>query len=173
MTKILRVVYYVSLVLIVSIAILFTISVLPIPGNYKVLVVESGSMEPAIKVGSIVVIRPEKEYKTGDIITFIDPSQKSKVPTTHRIYEIEIVSGEIRYVTKGDANNTPDTKSVRKRDILGKVLVSIPYLGYGVAFAKKPIGFLLIIFVPVIIIILDEVRNIYVEIKKRRKDKKN
>ena len=165
--KSLKIIYYIVIAFIVLIAILLIVSAFPIPGNYKVLVVQSGSMVPAIKMGSIVLVKPASDYKIGDIITF-GPYSKTKVPTTHRIYDMKVQGGEPIYITKGDANNAPDTREIAKTDILGKVLFSVPYLGYAVDFAKKPIGFALLIIVPAVIIIYDEIRKIFGEIKKKR-----
>jgi signal peptidase len=154
---------------IVLVAILLIVSAFPIPGNYKVMVVKSGSMEPTIKTGSIVVVKPASDYKIGDIITF-GPYSKTKAPTTHRIYEMKVEGGEPIYITKGDANNAPDTREIKKIDIVGKVLFSVPFVGYAVDFAKKPLGFALIIIIPAAIIIYDEIRKIFGEIKKKKQN---
>ena len=165
--KILKIIYYVFLVFIVVIAILLIVSVFPITGNYKLMIVQSGSMEPAIKMGSVVIVKPAEDYKIGDVITF-GPYSKTKAPTSHRVYDIKVVDGQPVYITKGDANNAPDSREIQKRDIIGKVLFSVPYMGYAVDFAKKPVGFALIIIIPAAIIIIDEIKNIYSEIKKKK-----
>ncbi len=161
-------IYYIFLAFIVLVALLLIFSAFPITGNYKLFVVQSGSMAPAIKMGSIVVVKPANDYKIGDVITF-GPYSRKKAPTTHRIYDIKVVNGQPVYITKGDANNAPDTREITKREILGKVLFSVPFLGYAVAFAKKPLGFFLIIILPAILIIFEEIKNIVNEIKKNDK----
>jgi len=168
--KILKTIYYILIGFIVLIAVLLIVSVFPITGNYKLMIVQSGSMEPAIKMGSIVVIKPAEDYKIGDVITF-GPYSKTKAPTTHRIYDIKVTGGTPVYITKGDANNAPDAREITKRDVLGKVFFSIPYIGYAVDAAKKPFGFMLIIIVPAVIIIYDEARKIFEEIRKKRQQK--
>jgi len=165
-----KIIYYIFLTFIVAIALLLIISVFPITGNIKFFIVQSGSMEPAIKMGSIVMIKPVDEYKIDDVISFGEVT-RIKSPTTHRIYDMKVIEGNPIYITKGDANNAPDQREVRKRDILGKVLLDIPYLGFAVNFAKKPMGFVLIIGIPAVVIISDEVRKIYEEVKKRKTDK--
>ena len=167
--KSLKIIYYIVIAFIVLVAILLIVSAFPIPGNYKVLVVKSGSMEPVIKTGSVVVVKPARDYKIGDIITF-GPYSKTKAPTTHRIYEMKVEGGELIFITKGDANNAPDTREIKKADIVGKVLFSVPFLGYAVDFAKKPLGFALIIIVPAALIIYDEIRKIFGEIKKKKQN---
>jgi signal peptidase len=165
--KILKVIYSIVVAFIVIVALLLIVSVFPITGNYKIMIVQSGSMEPAIKQGSVVIIKPTSDYKIGDVITF-GPYSKTKAPTSHRIYDIKVVDGQPVYITKGDVNNAPDSREIQKKDIIGKVLFSVPYIGYAVNFAKKPIGFGLIIIVPTALIIIDEVKNIFQEIKTKK-----
>ena len=165
--KFFKTIYYIFIAFIVAVALLLIVSVFPIPGNYKVMTVLSGSMEPTIKMGSVVVVKPAKDYKVGDIITF-GPYSKTKPSTTHRIYEIKNVNGKKVYITKGDANNAPDNREVRKEDILGKVIFSIPYFGYLASFAQKPYGFATLIIIPAILIVADQIKVIVKEIKKRR-----
>ena len=165
--KILKIIYSIFVAFIVVVALLLIVSVLPITGNYKIMIVQSGSMEPAIKQGSVVIVKPASDYKIGDVITF-GPYSKTKAPTSHRIYDIKVVDGQPVYITKGDANNAPDPREIQKKDVVGKVLFDVPFVGYAVAFAKKPMGFALIIIIPAAIIILDEIKNIYGEIKKKK-----
>lgn len=163
--KIFKIFYYVILGFIGTIAVLLIVSVFPITGNYKVMVVQSGSMAPEIRMGAIVMVKPMSDYKIGDIITF--QAGRNKEPITHRIYDIKVVDGQPVYITKGDANNAPDQREVQKREIVGKVLIDIPYLGYVISFAQKPLGFALIIIVPAALIIADEIKKIIQEVKKK------
>jgi signal peptidase I len=162
-----KIAYWVFLGFVGIIALLLLVSSFPISGNIKFLTVQSGSMMPAIKTGSVVMVKPENDYKIGDIITF-GPMSKIKAPITHRINDIKVVGGNPVYVTKGDANNAPDQNQVQKKDVLGKVVISVPYVGYAVDTAKKPWGFALIIIVPASIIIIDEIKKIIIEIKKNK-----
>jgi signal peptidase len=168
--KIFKVVYYLFFVIIAAIAVLLIVSVLPITGNIKFMIVQSGSMEPQIKTGSIVMVKPASEYKVGDIITFGTYS-KTKAPTTHRIYEIKNENGVLTYITKGDANNAADANQIKKSEIIGKVMFDAPYLGYVIAFTRKPAGFVLILLIPAVIIISDEIKKIIGEIKRIKKAK--
>jgi len=168
--KVLKIIYYIFIACIALIALLLVFSIIPITGNYKVLIVQSGSMAPAIKTGSVVIVKPVSDYKIGDVITF-GQATKTKAPTSHRIYDIKVVDGQPVYITKGDANNAPDAKEISKSEIIGKVLFDVPYAGYAVDAAKKPLGFALIIVVPAAIIIFDEGKKIVGEIKKMKKNK--
>ncbi len=171
MKKIFKTIYYLVLAAIAAVALFLIFSVVPIKGGYKTLVVLSGSMESAIKMGSVAAVKPAKEYKVGDVITFGEKT-KAKTPTTHRIYEIKESDGIKSYITKGDANNAPDQKPVSEKEILGKVLFSVPYIGYAVNAAQKPVGFLLIVVIPAVIIIYEEVKKIQIEIAKKMNSKK-
>lgn len=149
---------------------LLIFSMLPLEGNFQIKVVLSGSMEPSIKTGSVVIIKPVKQYEIGDVVTF-GKDDKNNVPTTHRIAEMHVVSGETRFVTKGDANDDRDIHEITSREIVGKVLFDIPYLGFILDMAKKPIGFVILIGIPALVIVSDEVTKIYREIKKLPKGK--
>jgi len=151
------------------VAVLFVvISMLPISGNYKLLIVQSGSMEPAIRTGSVVAVKPEARYKAGDVITFGDKG-KDKT-TTHRIVDIEVVTGKTYFITKGDANKTEDASKVPEEKVIGKVQASIPYAGYLLVAARQPAGFVLLIIVPCSIIVSEEVLNVWKELKKKKKE---
>lgn len=169
--KIFKVVYYLFLVIIAAIALLLIVSVLPVPGNIKFMTVLSGSMEPQIKTGSVVMTKPASEYNVGDVITF-GPYSKTKAPTTHRIVEVRDNNSDSDndnvYVTKGDANNASDTKQISQKDIVGKVMFDVPYLGYVVSFVRKPLGFLLILIIPALVIVFDEIKKIISEVKRIR-----
>ncbi len=162
--------YYVFLAALVAVALAVVISAFPIQGNIQIKVGLSGSMEPGIKVGSVVVVKPSENYKIGDVITFGEIS-KIKTPTTHRIYEIKMQGSQPVYITKGDANDAPDQREITGKEIIGKVLFSVPYAGYVVDTAKKPYGFALIIIVPATLIIFGEIKKIYEEVVKRKNNK--
>lgn len=157
---------------------LTAISNLKIPGNYRILVVQSGSMEPKIKKMGVVVIKPEKEYRENDVITVSEPANP-KVSLTHRVVDVEEKDGETFYVTKGDANEDADTEKRPKENVLGKVILFVPYVGYPISFAKTQAGFILLIIAPAVIIVYSEILSIkkealrLIEVKKRKLNEKN
>ena len=162
--KILPFLKYGGVILLGLIVVLSFAQNLPIPGNFKSLVVMSGSMTPKIPVGSVAIVKPAADIKVGDIVTFKDPREPKNL-ITHRIVEI----GENEIIkTKGDANNAPDNWEVRKGDVVGKFLFSVPLLGYAVDFAKRPPGFLLLILLPAILIIVNEIWAIKSEFAKTK-----
>lgn len=141
---------------------------LPISGAIQLFTVRSGSMEPAIPTGSLIFVRPSAGYMTGDVITVRTDDQKT---VTHRI--IEVLSTDIgpAYRTKGDNNEEADPVEIQLADIVGKTLLTVPYLGYPVAYAQTRTGFLTLIFIPALLIILSELMTIVQELKRifRRK----
>lgn len=96
-------------------------------------VVLSGSMEPAIRTGSLCFVNQSteiEEIEKGDAIAFkrIDGSL-----VVHRVSRLE--DGKI--FTKGDANDMEDISPVQKEMYFGKAIFSIPYLGYVTVFLQK------------------------------------
>lgn len=153
--------------LMLGVAGLFLIPLLPIDNNIELKIVESGSMEPTIMTGSLVLIVPATAYQIGEVVTF--SSLSADVPTTHRIIDAYEEAGESFFVTKGDANEEADTEALRPQDIIGHVALAVPYAGFILDFARQPIGFSLLILLPAFMIILSEVEKIWLEIRNRRK----
>jgi signal peptidase len=169
-----KVLYWLVFAVLLLVAGVIAVSGLKIPGNYKIFSVQSGSMAPAIKTGAVVIIKPFDSYQKGDVITIQDPANP-KNTVTHRIFEIKEKNGLVSYVTKGDANNTPDTEARLKGNVLGKVMFSIPLLGYPIGFAKTRDGLIILVIVPATLIIYSEVisiKNETVKLLKERKKRK-
>ena len=158
-----KVLTYAFYIAIAVVAIFLLASMVPVAG-IKTFIVQSGSMEPAISTGSVVVVKSSDTYHVGDVITF-GPRSKTKSPTTHRIVEVK---EDGNFVTRGDANNAEDMRTVSRFEVIGKVLFSVPYVGYAVAAAQKPWGFGLIIVLPAVIIIWEEAQKIWMEMKKKK-----
>jgi len=167
-----RFIQYIFIGAVIVLALLLAATLLPVPGNVEVKVVQSGSMEPAIKTGSLIIIKPRETYQVGDIITF-GADTRTQVPTTHRITDVRASSGKLLFTTKGDANENNDLKETRERDVIGKVIFSVPYVGYLIDFARKPIGFLILIVLPAFLIVSEQVSVIVQEFLRLRKKKKD
>lgn len=163
-------IYYIFVITILSLAMLLVASLIPIPGNYKIKIVKSGSMEPAIKTGAVVVIKPSDVYRIGDIITFGEDT-KTQIPTTHRIIDTEGSGQNQLFQTKGDANDSEDPRPVSVSEVSGKVILDVPYLGYVLDFAKRPMGFVLLVGIPAVVVIIDEIMKIVSEVKRIKRKK--
>ncbi|MFC2039081.1 signal peptidase I [Chloroflexota bacterium] len=144
--------------LVLTLAILFMASAVFIYAaphlRWQVSAVVSGSMEPALKTGSLVVVRPAEpeEVKIGDIITFY-PVTIGELPITHRVTGIG-ESTPIYFETKGDANANPDPFSVPARNLIGINSLHIPYIGYFTVFLDTTAGFITAIIVPAVILFI-------------------
>lgn len=111
-----------------TLSIMFIILSILLPGSFllgvRVLAVSSGSMTPSLNVGDVVVSIPASpgELKAGDIIVF---SGGSSI-IVHRIIE---PAGNDCFITKGDANESPDPIWACGSSIVGKVVVVVPFIG--------------------------------------------
>lgn len=109
-------------------------------------------------------MKPMANYVVGDIVT--RGTDDPKITITHRIISKEEKGGQTYFETKGDANNAPDGEKFTQEIIIGKLLFGVPLVGYVVSYAKTPVGLLLLIITPAFIIIFDEMRKIWLELKK-------
>lgn len=103
--------------------------------HMDMLIVETGSMEPTIKINSLIYVKRYsnfEDYHVGDIVTFTDRIQKKSF--THRI--VAINASTQSFTTKGDANEENDIGPTPAEYAIGKVTVSIPYIGYIVRFLR-------------------------------------
>ena len=129
--------------------------------GYQVFTVLSGSMEPEYHVGSLVYVDffnedPElqKSLKPGDPVTYM---AGEKTVVTHRITAIVVDENDptvIRYSTKGDNNPTPDQSLLHYKNVIGKPVFSIPYLGYVADYVQNPPGLYVAIALGVVVVLL-------------------
>ncbi|QQS44277.1 signal peptidase I [Candidatus Roizmanbacteria bacterium] len=169
--KISKIIYNFVVVLLIVIAVFSAASVLDIPGGVKMYVVESGSMEPVIMTKSVVFVRQFEKYQKEDIITFADANNET---VTHRIIGVN-TDQETTFTTKGDANDVPDGVEVPSGSVKGKVILSVPYLGYPIAFAKTQTGLIALVVIPATIIIYSElmtIKNEAIRLLRERKKRK-
>jgi signal peptidase len=117
----------------------------------------SGSMEPTIPTGSLVVLGPVSagEVHVGDIIAY----NKGNVKVCHRVISVE--DGQsARFITKGDANNAPDGTPVAPEELTGKLALCIPLAGYVTQFMKTPLGLFLTILLPLLFLVGTELKKL-------------
>lgn len=129
--------------------------------GYKPLVVVSGSMEPTLKIGSILYYHELNldEFEPNDILVY----QTKEHIISHRI----VNKTETGFITKGDANNSIDQNVINKNQILGiGTNWCIPYLGY---YADFIYNHKIILYVSMIIIVIDIAFDYF---KIKRGDKK-
>jgi signal peptidase len=171
--KINKILTYIVLSVVIICCLLLLASRFSISG-IRLFSVQSGSMEPAIKTGSMVVVKPVSSYEIGDVVTYFD-REDGKKTITHRVVKKLVTSGIIQITTKGDANDVADAIPTTQDLIVGKVFFSVSFIGYLVGAARTTVGFIILIVIPVTIIIYEEIKKIHHEtkhiIKKRRERK--
>jgi len=89
----------------------------------------SGSMEPEIGVGGLVVLKPvdAQDVAVGDVITFKLPGIDT--PICHRVIDRRETADGLLFQTMGDANEEPDASLVGAQDVNGKAVFYLPYVG--------------------------------------------
>jgi len=131
--------------------------------DYSFYIVRSESMKPAINMGDVVVTGPvggpfNGEIGPGKVITF----QSGDVLVTHRILSIK--DGTL--VTKGDAVEDPDARTVSMSVVRGVYLFKIPGLGYVSNFTRTRTGWLLLIVIPASVLVGFLIRSVRRELRK-------
>jgi signal peptidase len=128
-----------------------------ISGSTRVMTVMSGSMSPEIGVGDVIITKTvdPASIRVGDIITYAPRSYG--IVITHRVVDID-EAGD--FVTKGDAVEDVDINTVKPDQVIGKHDLTIPLLGYLLHYAHQPIGFVILIVLPVILLIASELKSI-------------
>ena len=135
--------------------------------GFKSLTVLSGSMEPEIDAGDLVIsegISP-LDANLGDVVTFPEPGGTRLI--THRLLSMRAGDGRVRMVTKGDANDTVERWTVRTNGEIGRVAYRLPRVGYLVSWVRDPLGRLGLVVLPAILLCIYELVRIW---RPRRKE---
>ncbi len=122
--------------------------------GWKPFIVLSGSMETQIMTGDIVVVKEvnTNDLKENDIIAFKD---NEDIVVTHRIVEIvKEDDGNIKYKTKGDNNNIEDDGYVYPNQVEGIYKFRVGKLGNLALFIQTPVGMVVCISIPLIMLLL-------------------
>lgn len=118
-------------VLLVAVGALAAAVVVPRVGGGTPYSILTGSMEPTLRPGDLVVVRPADidRIGIGSVITYqLESGQPSTA--THRVVAIGWQAGERVVRTQGDANNVPDRHWVRAAQIRGELWYRVPWLGH-------------------------------------------
>jgi signal peptidase len=125
--------------------------------HQQVLIVTSGSMVPMFSAGDAVTVeRPNpSELRVGDVVTF--RTSAGGETTTHRIHQLKPRPEGLLFQTKGDANQTPDPNLVPASNVTGVMTGEIPYMGFWLAFFQSPLGKVLVLGTPLLLILIAQV----------------
>lgn len=175
--KVLEKIFFVITLIIVAILVFSLVSAKisggppRVAGHYMYIVL-SGSMKPAFDTGSLVFVKPisAEMIKEGDIITYRGLGVGKQL-ISHRAVAIDNTDGDIQITTKGDANNAIDPNPVTTENLVGKVVLAIPYLGYFIHFTQTKLGLIILILIPAAILLIFEVINLYNNVGAMKKEK--
>lgn len=111
----------------------------------------SGSMEPTYHTGSLIYVKPcaPEDVQVGDPITFVVNEDLDVV--THRVVSIDAENQH--FYTKGDANDAPDGAPVYFKNLIGRPVFTIPYLGYVSHWVSNPPGMYLAIALALVLVV--------------------
>lgn len=131
--------------------------------GYSIHRIVSGSMEPELQIGDVIInkeIKDASEVHIGDIITFQGDKRFENQKVTHRVLVAPYDNGRgtLVLVTKGDANETDDG-DINFSDVESKCLTKLTFLNSVYGFFFSPIGLIVFIFL-LFLIFFDEILNI-------------
>ena len=138
--------------------------------GWKPFIVLSGSMEAEICTGDLVIVKEVDPsiLKKQDIIAF----KEDEIVITHRIVDIIEENGIKKYITKGDNNNTQDKGYVVDEQVEGLYQFKISGLGNLAVFIQTPIGMVVSLSIPVLLLILVQMsENKKMQNEKNQKEK--
>ena len=122
----------------------------------------SGSMQPTLRVGDLVLEKRTvaPEIRVGDIVTFRSPEDSSKL-ITHRVRRVAIADGIVKVTTKGDANLSVEHWTIPSNGTVGRALVRVPKIGYLLVWTRSTPGRLLLIALPACVLGASQLRRIW------------
>jgi signal peptidase len=146
---------------------LLLILTIPTFFGYRNMVVLSGSMEPTIHTGDIVISRGISPLRAhvGDVVTFRDPAADRLI--SHRVRSMHVYNGSAHFVTKGDASNAVQKWQVPVDGRIGRVDLRLSRLGYVLGWVTTRWGRMLLVVVPALLLGTVEVVRIW---RPRKKD---
>jgi signal peptidase I len=135
---------------------------LPNAFHAKSLTVMSGSMEPTIGTGDVVVARQTApmDVRVGDVVTFRDPLDHERL-ITHRVREMHVEGDSVVFVTKGDANTGVEHWALGKDGTIGRVAFHVPKMGYFMVWFHSRYGLLILIVLPSLLLGMSELWRLW------------
>ena len=126
----------------IFIALIIFFAVIMLFLGFRPAVVLTGSMEPTISPGDMIVYKQiqESDLNKGDVVTFYmtEESMANKSITyTHRVVNVIEKNNKILFQMQGDANDSPDSNLIPIERILGKVHYVLPLVGQTFLFVKN------------------------------------
>jgi signal peptidase len=134
----------------------------PLVFHGRPLTVMSGSMEPTIMTGDVVIAMPMAplDVRPGDIVSFNDPARGGKL-ITHRVRHMRQVGSKVNFITRGDANTGVERWRISTNHKISRTVLTLPKLGRVLVFARTRAGLLLLVLVPLLLLGTLEVASIW------------
>jgi signal peptidase len=134
----------------------------PLTLGWRSLAVMSGSMAPVLRTGDEIVVRPVAPValRVGDVVTFNDPSRGDEL-VTHRVRDVRVTGAIVHVVTRGDANSGSEHWSVAAGGRVGRLVYRVPKLGYATVTAATPLGRILLVVLPALVLGICEIRRVW------------
>jgi len=159
--------------------------------QYPALAVASGSMctlpgsycdgwfhpfETTLHIGDLIIVQginPEEinaaPYPDGDIIVFHQPQAGGEL-IVHRAIEKQVINGKIFFRTKGDGNAGPDSSMVPEDNVVGRVVLRVPWVGHIALFLRNSSGIFIILFFIIILVIIEFIIPVFTGKETERKE---
>jgi signal peptidase len=151
-------------------------SQLVLRSEYPALAVASGSMcvlpgyqcdgwshpfERTLHLGDLIIVQGvdasqihAAPYPDGDIIVFKQSYSGGEL-IVHRAIEKQEADGQISFVTKGDGNSSPDSSRVPASNVVGRVVMRIPWIGHLALLMRNSSGMIVIIALIIVLVVLE------------------
>ena len=135
---------------------------LPFAVGERPYTVLSGSMEPAIGTGDIVVVEriSPPQARIGDVVTFSDPHSSGRL-ITHRVRSSRRRGRRVDFVTKGDANNTVERWRIPADGVISRVRYRVPEVGRLALLTRRRGGLVVLVLVPLLLLAIHEIARIW------------
>ena len=135
---------------------------LPLAIGHRPYTVLTGSMEPAIGAGDIVVVEriAPPQARAGDVVTFIDPRTFGRL-ITHRVRSSRRRGRQVDFVTKGDANNAVERWRIPADGVISRVRYRVPEVGRLAVLTRSRGGLVLSVLLPLLLLGIQEIAAIW------------
>lgn len=103
--------------------------------RFCAIVIATESMTGEINKGDMIIYESytDQTIKEGQVVVFLQDQNK----IVHRVVRIDVIDGEVRYITKGDANESEDLGYITDKDIVGLTNVKIAYVGFPTLWLRE------------------------------------
>jgi signal peptidase len=125
--------------------------------GFKLLTVASGSMEPRLLTGDLVLVAPLAEWPVAGQIVSYNSSINNGEIVTHRVLSVDTKHDYV--VTRGDNTDSSDPP-IRRQQIIGQVSFKSKKLGAAISFLRRPVGLVAAIYVPALLVIAAELKHL-------------